>query len=133
MSSNNINSVSINKDVGPDGVLQIYPTYQKDGTKGTTFFMNMSLEDPTDDPCFDYDGINYDPKKGDPVSTERKVKDNFIYYTAYAPYLEYHSDHSHGNSLRLGIYASIGSKGKKQKYTWRDTPDYLYDEKGIRN
>jgi hypothetical protein len=134
MSTTNIKLDTGNKkEIGPDGVLQIYPTLMTQGTPGTTFFMNMSLDEPAEDPCFSYDGINMHPKHEDPVKARREVKSNVTYYTANATTIKYHSKAPDGKSLRLGIYASLGSKGKKQKYTWDDEPDFLYDEKGIRN
>jgi hypothetical protein len=120
-------------NVGPDGVLQIYPTLQTQGTLATTFFMDMSLDDPTEDPCFSYDGINMHPKNGDPVTAQKEVNSGVTYYTANATTLKYHSGAPDGKSLRLGIYASLGSKGQPQKHTWDEEPDFLYDEKGIRN
>ena len=56
--------------LGPDRVLEIYPTI--DG--GTTFYMDMSLDNPTKDPCFSYDHINMKPKQGPQAKAERKTE-----------------------------------------------------------
>ncbi|HXS59670.1 MAG TPA: hypothetical protein VN703_02540 [Candidatus Sulfopaludibacter sp.] len=115
--------------LGPDGVSELYPTI--DG--GTTFYMDMSLDDPTKDPCFSYDHINMEPKQGLPAKAERKTEKGVTFYVTEAPFCSYNSGTPPGKSLRLGIYASKGSKGQKQKHTWREKPDFLYDTKGIRN
>jgi len=95
--------------------------------------MNMSLDEPTKDDCFSYDGTNMHPKKGDQAKAKLKAENGFKYYTANATYTEYGSKSPAGKTLRLGIYAVPGSKGQKQKHTWKEKPDFLYDPKGIRN
>ena len=115
--------------VDPDSVLEVYPTVQS----GTTFFMDMSLDDPTEDPCFSYDGINMHPKQGPSAIAYKKTEDGVTYYTTTGSYITYGSNSPPGRSIRLGIYAAKGSKGQTQKHTWKEKPDFLYDEKGIRN
>lgn len=118
------------QNIGPDDVLQIYLTL----SGGTTFFMNMSLDESAKDDCFSYDGINMHPKDHSaPAKATLKTENAFKYYIANTTFLEYGSNSPPGKSLRLGICAIPGSKGQVQRHTWKEKPEFLYDPKGIRN
>ena len=109
--------------IDSNGVLELYPTLQG----GSTFFMNMGLDDPTKDPCFSYDGMN----KG--VPTQKKTENGVTFYNTPGSKVNYHSGSPSGRIIRLGIYAEPGSKGQAQKHTWKEKPDFIWGQKGIRN
>jgi hypothetical protein len=109
-------------NIGKDGVLQIFSSVQG----GTEWFIDNSMSDPQEDPCFALDGINSG------VSLTKKTEGGVTYFTGKASPVNYRSG-GNGSTLRFGIYASKGSKGQKQKHVWSEKPDFIFDEKGIRN
>lgn len=108
--------------LGPDGVIELFAT--KAG--GSTFHLDMSLDDPRKDPKFDFDSMNSKA----PVS--KKVEAGVTYYNTPGSPVNYASGGPSGRTLRIGSYAS-GGKDKKQTHNWDQHPQYLFSDKDILN
>ena len=105
------------------GVQMLYPTLQG----GTTWFLNNANNDPAkDDDCFSLDGIN------SKVSLSKSVVNGVTWFTGKASPVNYHSG-GNGSTLRFGVYAELGQKGKSQSHTWKEKPQFIGGPKGILN
>ncbi|MDQ2681802.1 MAG: hypothetical protein M3Y21_12425, partial [Candidatus Eremiobacteraeota bacterium] len=107
--------------IGQDGVQEIYPT----ASGGTTWSLDTSLDDPRSDPKFAYDNMVKD------APTTRQTEGGVTYYEVTAGDVNYKSGGS-GKTIRIDVYPG-GGNHQQQKYSWRDNPDYLYNDKGIRS
>jgi hypothetical protein len=108
-------------NIGPDGVIELFPT--KAG--GSTFYLDISLDDPSKDPRFAFDGIN----KG--LKIAKKTENGITFYSTPGSPVSYKSG-GNGSTLRIGSYAS-GGKGQNQTHNWDQHPDFLFNEKDILN
>lgn len=104
--------------IGPDGVMQLYPT------KGAEFYMGSKFDRKFIQITY---GGNHDIKY-----TENKQGDLYYLNTAGWP-ITYESGSPPGRSVRINDYSS-GEIGKnKTKNKWDDNPGYLYKEDDIKN
>jgi hypothetical protein len=105
--------------IGPDGVVQLFPD------AGSTFYLDLSLDDPRKDPKFDFDNINQS------AHVTKKTEAGVTFFQTPGNPVTYKSS-GDGNTLRIGSYAG-GGKGQKQTHNWDQNPDFLYNDKGIKN
>jgi len=122
-------SQSSSKNIGPDGVQQLYPT--ADG--GTEFYLNM------DDP---YSGgaytsrheaqfnISYGMGSQFPFTTHIEPSGLKYFNTTGSP-VTYASGGKPGRSVRLDVYPDGGKWANNTNYSWKSNPGYLYTQHGI--
>jgi len=109
-----------NKNIGPDGVLQIYP----DAKGGTQVYM----KDSPDPKIFN---VSYGT--GSHIPFNKKTEGNLTFFNTVGSPITYHSGAPPGRSTRIDTYPDGGMWSNKTKYSWQDNPGYLYTDKGIKN
>jgi hypothetical protein len=108
-----------NTNIGPDGILQIYPTIQN----GTEVYMK---NDP------DKKKFNVSFGHGSHIEYKKKTEGNLTYFNTEGHGLNFHSG-GEGRSTRIDVYPDGGIWDDKTKFNWKNNPGYLYTEKGIKN
>lgn len=107
-------------NIGPDGVMQIYPT----ANGGTEFYLG---ENP------DKSKFNVSYGGGSHLPYSKKKEGSLTYFNTTGSPITYHSGSPPGRSTRLDIYPDGGIWGNKTKYSWDNNPGYLYTPKGIKS
>jgi hypothetical protein len=107
-------------NIGPDGVMQIYPTIQG----GTEFYLG-------DTP--DKQKFNISFGTGSHIAYSKKTEKSLTYFNTSGSKISYHSNSKPGRSTRIDTYPDGGMWSNKTKNNWAQKPDFLYTEKGIRN
>ncbi len=108
-------------NIGKDGVVELFPTK----ADGSTFYLDMSLDNPSKDSRFGFDNIN----KG--ITVTKKTEAGVTFFETPGSPVSYKSG-GNGSTLRIGSYAS-GGKGNTQTHNWDEHPLFLYNEKDIVN
>ncbi|HET7283062.1 MAG TPA: hypothetical protein VFI70_00100 [Nitrososphaeraceae archaeon] len=107
-------------NIGPDGVMQIYPTVQG----GTEFYMK-------DNP--DKSKFNVSFGSGSHLPYQKKTENGLIFFNTTGSPINYNSGSPPGRSTRLDVYPDGGMWSNKTKNSWENNPGYLYSPKGIKN
>lgn len=113
-------STTTTKQIGPDGVQQIYPDKQG----GTQVYMRNS-------PDKNLFNVSYGSKSHIPFS--KKQQGSLTFFNTKGSPINYHSGSKSGRSTRIDTYPAGGMWGNKTKYLWKNNPGYLYNDKGILN
>lgn len=108
------------QNIGPDGVLQLYPD-----KKGST---QVYMKDDPDKTIFN---VSYG--HGSHIEYTKKKEGNLTYFSTKGSPISYHSGNADGRSTRIDTYPGGGMWSNDTKYSWKDNPGYLYNEKGILN
>ena len=107
-------------NIGPDGVLQIFPTIHQ----GAEVYLK-------DDPPKDKFNVSYGTNSHIPY--EKKTEGELTYFNSTGHAITYGSGQTPGRSLRLDMYPDGGIWSNDTDFSWNDNPGYLYTEKGIDN
>lgn len=111
--------MSSNNDIGPDGVIKLYP----DNPQGTQVYLKDN---------FDKNIFNISFGGGSHLPFTQKKEGNLTFFNTTGSKLNYNSGGS-GRSVRFDTYPGGGMWANKTSYSWKNNPGYLYNEKGIKN
>jgi hypothetical protein len=109
-----------NTNIGPDGVLQIFPTV----ANGSEVYM-------MDNPPMDKFNVSYGNNSHIPY--EKKREGWLTYFNSAGHEITYKSGVLSGRSLRLDMYPDGGMWKNHTSYSWKNHPNYLFTDKGIDN
>jgi len=109
-----------NKNIGPDGILQIYP----DAKGGTQVYMKDNPDPKT---------FNVSYGTGSHIPYTKKQEGNLVYFETAGSPITYHSGNAPGRSTRIDTYPGGGMWSNKTTFSWKNNPGYLYNEQGIKN
>src|SRR5205085_2216941 len=113
------------KHIGPDGVLQIYPT--TDG--GTEVYMEI---DTTNKKFKDPKKFNISMGGGSHLDYSMETEEQLTYLTTGGAPLDYHGG-GNGFSTRIDVYPDGGMWDNNTNFNWENNHGYLYTKKGIKN
>lgn len=105
-------------NIGPDGVLQLYPTV----AGGTAFYL-------TDNP--DKSKFNVSFGTGSHLPYTKKTENGLTFFNTAGSPITYHSGQPPGRSVRLDCYPDGGIWNNKTKYSYKSNPGFLYTDKGL--
>ena len=96
-------------NIGPDGVMQIYPTVQG----GTEFYMK-------DNP--DKSKFNVSFGSGSHLPYQKKTENGLTFFNTTGSPINYNSGSPPGRSTRLDVYPDGGMWSNKTKNSWENNP-----------